>query len=69
MGDNSWEILRKRRYILKTPTGGTSRAFGNLVEAYRFLKQDSPDLTPRTLLGLWLKPLIFADGYRLVRVK
>lgn len=53
-----------RSYKLMNTKGGTSKRFSNLIEAWKFLKKDSPDLIPRDLIK---RPLVFADGYRFIR--
>lgn len=57
-------MAHKRSYKLMNPRGSTCKRFSNLVEAFKFLKSDSPDLIPRDILR---KPLKFADGYQFVR--
>ena len=60
---------KSRKYKFKTPQGTTSKIFHNLVDAWRYLRKDSPDLSPRDLMGRNpSRPLLFADGYSFVRI-
>ena len=51
-----------RSYRLVNARGNTSRRFWDLVEAFMFLKKDSPDLVPRDLVHTHVKAVSFADG-------